>query len=457
MAVARGYKNVYRDPYGFPKWQEHGLPIDSRPAGLTTATGTAAASQDDKSFKGWGMLWTLLGIFAGGLALNLTPCVYPMIPITVSFFGGRSTQGKPAQFKLVLHGLCYLLGLALTNSTLGVIAALTGGLMGSLLQNPIVLALVAAVLVLFAASLFGIWELRLPGGVSRMAGKSYSGYFGSLFMGLTMGIVAAPCIGPFVLGLLTWVAGMGNPWFGFLIFFVLSLGLGLPLFVLALFSGQLQRLPRAGGWMLWVRKLMGWVLVGMAVHFIRPVLPDILKIALPVSVALAAGLHLGWIDKNEANFRAFPWLKTITGTACLVLATFWMASWAMRGPGISWHTYNEQTLQEAKAQGKPVIVDFYADWCTPCREFEEVTFHQTDVVRLAEEKFIMVKVDVTKGGNAYHEELLQKYGIKGVPTIIFIDAAGLERTDLRLVDYLPADQFLAQMQKLASPAQQHKP
>ena len=306
MAASLGYKNVYRDPYGFPKWQEQGLPIRSTPAGLTSAAASPAEPQGDPSFQGWGMLWTLLAIFAGGLALNLTPCVYPMIPITVSFFGGRSTGRPTRATQLVLHGLCYLMGLALTNSTLGVVAALTGGLMGAMLQNPIVLALVAGVLVLFATSLFGFWELRLPGGVSQMAGKSYTGYFGSLFMGLTLGIVAAPCIGPFVLGLLTWVAGIGNPWFGFLIFFVLSLGLGLPLFVLALFSGQLQRLPRAGGWMLWVRKLMGWVLVGMAVHFIRPVLPEILKIGLPVVVALAAGLHLGWLDKNEANFRAFP-------------------------------------------------------------------------------------------------------------------------------------------------------
>ena len=397
------------------------------------------------------MLWTLLGIFAGGLALNLTPCVYPMIPITVSFFGGRSAGDKPGQLKLVLHGLCYLLGLALTNSTLGVVAALTGGLMGSLLQSPLVLALVAGVLVLFATSLFGFWELRLPGGMSQMAGKTYSGYFGSFFMGLTLGIVAAPCIGPFVLGLLTWVAGMGNPWFGFLIFFVLSLGLGLPLFILALFSGQLQRLPRAGGWMLWVRNLMGWVLVGMAVHFLHPVLPEILKVALPIAIALAAGLHLGWIDKNEANFKAFPWLKALTGTACLVLATFWLASFAMRGPGISWQSSSEETFREAKAQGKPTIIDFYADWCTPCRELEEATFHQPDVVRLAEKNFIMVKVDVTKGGDPYHEELLKNYGVKGVPTIVFIDGKGQERADLRLVDYLPAEQFLQRMQSIYTP------
>ncbi len=397
------------------------------------------------------MLWTLLGIFAGGLALNLTPCVYPMIPITVSFFGGRAGREKPGQVRLVAHGLCYLLGLALTNSTLGVAAALTGGLMGAMLQNPIVLAAVAGVLILFATSLFGFWEFRLPGALNRMAGKSYTGYFGSLFMGITLGIVAAPCIGPFVLGLLTWVAGMGDPWFGFLIFFTLSLGLGLPLFVLALFSGQLQRLPRAGGWMNWVRNLMGWVLVGMAVYFIRPILPDILKIGLPAAVALAAGLHLGWIDKNQAKSRAFPWLKAITGTACLVLATFWITAWAMKGPGIDWHDYSDQLLQESKAQEKPVIIDFYADWCTPCREIEEVTFHHPEVVRQAENDFTMIKVDVTRGGDPLHERLLREYEVKGVPTIVFLNARGEERTDLRLVDFLPPDPFLARMVRVKQP------
>ena len=108
------------------------------------------------------MIWTLLGIFAGGMALNLTPCVYPMIPITVSYFGGRAASDTAAESRLVAHGLCYLLGLALTNSILGVVAALTGGLMGAVLQNPAVLMGVATVLVLFATSLFGLWELRLP-------------------------------------------------------------------------------------------------------------------------------------------------------------------------------------------------------------------------------------------------------------------------------------------------------
>lgn len=445
MAVKLGYKRVYRDPYGFPKWQEQGLPVASSPAGLSQSSSDQSESLGAGSLQGWSLLWTLLGIFIGGMALNLTPCVYPMIPITVSFFGGRTAEEQPSQIKLILHGVCYILGLALTNSTLGVIAALTGGLMGSILQNPLVLTAVASVLVLFATSLFGLWELRMPRFLNQAAAKSYGGYFGSLFMGLTLGVVAAPCIGPFVLGLLTWVASIGSPTYGFIIFFVLSLGLGLPLFVLALFSGQLRRLPKAGGWMIWVRKVMGWVLVGMAAYFIRPVLPEPVKVLLPIAVAVAAGLHLGWLDNNEAKSRTFPWLKAFVGIVCLVAATIWAMTWVMRGPGVQWHDYSEEILKQAAAQGKPVIIDFYADWCAPCREFEELTFHNSEVVAQAKDEFIMIKVDVTTGGNALHEKLLKRYDVKGVPTIIFLDPKGEERVDLRLVDYFPAKSFLGHM------------
>jgi thiol:disulfide interchange protein DsbD len=392
------------------------------------------------------MIWTLLGIFVGGMALNLTPCVYPLLPITVSYFGGKSGQG---QRRLWAHGLVYLAGLAVTNSALGVVAALTGGLMGAMLQNPVVLMAVAVILVIFATSLFGFWELRLPGSLTQAAAKSYAGYFGSLFMGLTLGLVAAPCIGPFVLGLLTWVASLGSPWLGFLVFFTLSLGLGLPLFILAMFSGSLEKLPRSGEWMLWVRKLMGWVLVGMAAYFIRPLLPESPGVLLLAAVALAAAIHLGWLDRTTATFRSFQGLKTVAALAGVIIATFLVGSWALRGPGVAWQPYSDQLLTQARESRKPVIIDFYATWCSPCRELDEITFHHADVVQRASRDFLMVKVDLTQKGNPLHERLLGQYGVKGVPTVVFLDGQGNECQNLRLVDYLPPEQMLSRMSVLS--------
>ncbi len=443
MAVQLGYQNVYRDPQGYPQWLDRGLPTAKTTA--IEEPGQPLTSGGRRPLQGWRLLWTLLGVFAGGMALNLTPCVYPIIPITISYFAGQSDR---RQSRLFAHGACYVMGLAVTNSALGVTAALTGGLMGAMLQEPLILMAIAAVLMMFAASLFGLWEIRLPYAVTRMASKSYAGYFGSLFMGLTMGVVAAPCIGPFVLGLLTWVAGLGSAGLGFVVFFTLSLGLGLPLFGLALFSGQLERLPRSGEWMLWVRKLMGWVLVGMAAYYLRALLPSSAYTVLLSWVAVAAGLHLGWLARVKARSVIFDWIRAAVGTAGLVLAVMLIGGWVLRGPGVTWQPYSADLLETARRTGKPVIIDFYADWCTPCVELEQKTFHDSKIVSLAHNEFIMVKVDLTRAENEQNETLLKLYTVKGVPTVVFIGPDGRERHDLRLVDFLPADQFSGRMTSL---------
>ena len=445
MVAELGYKNAYDYPYGLQMWQQQGLPVENFSGGLSQ---TEENSKNPGPLYGWAMIWTLLGIFMSGVALNLTPCIYPMIPITVSYFGGQAAKKDQGRGKLVIHGLCYIMGLAITYSILGVVAALTGGFMGAMLQNPIVLVFVAMILVFFATSLFGFWEMHLPAGLTRVAARSYAGYFGSLFMGLTLGVVAAPCIGPFVLGILTWVASMGSPWLGFLIFFTMSMGLGLPLFILAMFSGQLKRLPRSGDWMIWVRSLMGWVLVAMAVYFLKSIVPGFWSTVFIAIVAFAAGLHLGWIDKSRADSRAFSWLKTIVGVGCLVFAAFLVTSYAMRGPGVTWKTYSEYTLEAAKNQKKPVIIDFYATWCSTCNKFDDLFFHNRNVVNMEERGFVFIKVDVTKSGNPFNEKLLQQYAIKGVPTIVLIDAEGKERTDLRIVDIISLEEFMVRMAEL---------
>ena len=433
-------KNVYRYAEGLPDWKELGLPTEKGQISLAQPTGIGAPGS--ALFQS-GLLLTLVGVFFGGLALNLTPCVYPLIPITVSYFGGRGTDKAGL---LAVHSLLFLLGLAVTNSTLGVVAALTGGLLGSVLQHPAVLIAIATILVGLALSFFGLWELRLPGFLTQAASRSYGGYGGSLFMGLTLGVVAAPCIGPFLIGLLTYVASTGNPYLGFMLFFTLSLGLGIPLATLAFFSGKLDRLPRSGEWMIWVRKLLGWVLVAMAAYFIKPLFSSHLAgIILLSAVILAAGVHLGFIDRTTGTFRVFGLMKKGVGIGAFALAAYMVTPLLTTGPGVAWQPYSEQVLENAAMMGKPVIIDFYADWCAPCLELEQITFHDSEVVKQAEANFVMIKIDLTRKGDPINEHLLRLYDVRGVPTVVFLDRNGREHPELRLVRYMPPAEFLERM------------
>ena len=266
-----------------------------------------------------GLLLSLIFVFIGGLALNLTPCVYPLIPITIGYFGGQS-EGKTS--RLVLMGVLFVVGLAITYSVIGVVTALSGSIFGSLLQNTYVILFIALIFLVLSLSMFGVYEFKLPDSLVNKAGGAKSGLFGAFFMGLTMGIVAAPCIGPFVLGLVTYVAAKGDPFFGFILFFDLAVGLGFPYLLLAIFSGKIKKLPRAGEWMEAVKHIFGFLLVGMAIYFINPILPkNIQGYPLPILMIFAA-LYLTLFDKLANRIKGFRIFKIVFSVLLIAVAVY---------------------------------------------------------------------------------------------------------------------------------------
>jgi thiol:disulfide interchange protein DsbD len=332
--------------------------------------------------RGWAV--ALLVVFLGGLALNLTPCVYPMITITVSYFGGAGEQRSLG--RAFLSALVYCAGIVLTYSTLGLVAALTGSLFGSLLQSPVVLVGIALLLVALALSLFGLYEIQPPQALLQRATglSSKAGFIGVFFLGAMMGIIAAPCLAPFVVALLAFVGQTGNPWIGWWLFFVFACGLGVPYLVLGTFSGLLTRLPKSGTWMVWVKRVFGVGLVGVAFWLVQPL----------------------WSKHEPLD------------------------------PGKI-----QTQLAAARAIGQPVVLDFYADWCAPCKKMEKFTFPDPQVQeRLA--RFAFIKVDLTRTGSVAVEELMRQYEIAGVPTYVFLDPAGKEMTELRQVGFIEADGFV---------------
>jgi len=388
-----------------------------------------------------GGVFAYAAAFGVGLLLNLTPCVYPLIAVTVAFFGGQS---RGSRSRVLALAATYVAGIAITFASLGTASALSGSAFGVALQRPAVLVVIAAMLLALAASNFGLYQIRIPMALGRWAGRSGRGAGGALFMGLTMGLVAAPCVGPVLAGLLLVVGARQDVVFGATIFLALALGLGAPYVALVAAADAARGLPRSGGWLDWVEQLLGFVLVGLALFYLELVLPAGLRTAAWSVLLIVAGLYLGIIDRTAAGSRGFTWFKRSVGAAA-VAAALWNVGAARDSSPIAWRPLTPTALAAARATGHPSVIDFTAEWCIPCREMDATTFHDAAVVSEAR-GFAMLRADVTvTNGDA--ESLMREHRVLGVPTYLFFTRDGVEAA--RLVGYVAAEEFLRAMRAAA--------
>ncbi len=408
--------------------------------------GTAGSDQsgDSSDLASRSLPLLLIGVFFAGLALNLTPCVFPLIPITIGFFTQQTKDRKGSTFPLAL---AYVLGIALTYSVLGVLAALSGAIFGSALQSPWVVGLIVVVLLLLATSMFGLWELRVPTWAQKASGGR-TGVFGALIMGLVMGFIAAPCIGPFVVGLLTYVGQRGDPVLGFILFFTLAVGLGLPYLILGTFTGAINKLPASGMWMIGVRRVFGVILVAMAAYFAAPLMPGDSGRWLMSGVLVLGALYLLLVDRTGHEQATIDRVMRALAAAMLIAGVLMMpgvrhggAAPAADGDEFEWQTYEVAAVRAAIATGGPLIVDFYADWCAPCRELDERTFSAPEV-RAVLEGYARFKVDLTRATET-NQALTTEYGVMGVPTVIVF--SGGEEV-FRITGFEPPGRFLKRLQ-----------
>ncbi len=397
--------------------------------------------------KGW--VWWLLALFFGGLALNLTPCVFPMLGITVSIFGARKTETTP---RAMMNAIAYVAGIVVMYTALGVAAALTGGLFGAALQNPLVNVGLGLLLVVLALSMFGFYELQAPTWLLDKAGGANTGSLAGLFVsGLAVGVVAAPCVGPFVIGVLALIAQRGSVAFGVQTMATMSFGLGVPYLVLATFSNLLGNMPRAGEWMDWVKKFFGVLLASIGFYYaFIGIAPRVAPWLVPAALLLG-GLYLGFMEKSGngmARFRVFKRVIGIVGAIAGVAMALQMTSAQSRA--IAFEPYDAKAVEASLAAGRGVIIDFGADWCVPCHELELQVFPDKDVVAAAK-PFDAYRVDVTHG----ESPASQTYRVTGVPTILLFTPGGTERRDLRVEGFVPAAEFAKRLREVAASAVAH--
>ena len=382
-----------------------------------------------------GFLYGLALLFVGGLALNLTPCVFPLIPVTMNFF---AAQGESRPAKVLPLAVLYVLGLAVTFSVVGVLAALAGKSLGVALQSPWGVLGVVTVLAVMMAGSFGAFEIQLPSStMGKLSGRR--GILGAAFMGMVMGAIAAPCVGPFLISLITSIAKLATSHtlskalvFGAGAFFTVGLGLGLPYVFLGAFTSLINRFPRGGGWLIWTKRLLGMGLAGLILYFLQPFISPGLFWPLVLGLFIFAAVFLGLLEGRSRRPFSTPFraARIVAAVALLVAGFYVYAEYAPAaedamakpvagggGPHIEWSPWQDGLLETATAAREPVLLYFGADWCAECRAWKTQVFSDPRVIK-ASEGLTRIFVDVTRAPEGAKHRFSDAYRGTNPPAVI---------------------------------------
>lgn len=385
--------------------------------------------------------------FLGGLTTSLTPCVYPLVPVTIALFGANAQAGRVRSFFL---SLTYVLGIAVTYSSLGIFSAYTGVLFGQFLGNPWVVAAICFFLLLLSLYTLEVFTLdilyRVQTRASMVGGKGFGGAFA---MGMASGFVAAPCAAPILIAILGLAASTKNPLYGGTLLFVYALGFGAIFVVLGTFSGLIKKLPKSGGWLHYVKFLIAAALLMVALFLLQPfmrqagVLFDGMQHALLLIVFAILSLYIATIGYRK-NAKTLKAISAITFAFC----AFHLAIPHNSGveAGLEWLPSIEQGREQAQRDNRLMMVDFFAQWCAACKEFEAVTFLAPEVKELLA-TFVLVRVDLTSFSEE-NDRIQEQYGLVGLPSLLFFSPQGSELSGTRIEGFLGPAEFTKHLEEI---------